>query len=125
MVCSRIDFVHHPVDDVVDHVDVTRRQVRRVLAELENAGYVEQVNTGPGVANEYDPVGTPSAGEVDLADRPTPRGGGREAQQECHTVNVRVFGVPAGDTPTVDRRDTVTCGTPLAPDTPLGESASG
>ena len=104
------------VADVADEVDVTKRQVRRVLDELDAAGYVSKVDTGPGVANEYDPVGQPNAGEVDLGDRPEAGDPGRTATKQYYTNNVRVFGGKAGDRPTRDTATPITRGAPPAPD---------
>ena len=84
------------IADVADTVDVTRRQVRRVLAELTEAGYLDVVGSGPGVATEYEPAGTPSAGEVELPERGDAVAGGsapgRNATYLTYTWNVRVFG---------------------------------
>ncbi|OYR75157.1 hypothetical protein [Halorubrum ezzemoulense] len=82
------------IGDVADAVDVTRRQVRRVLAELAEAGYLRRVDGGPGVANVYEPADTPGAGEVDLPRRgdAIAAEGGRDAHTQYHTWNVRVFG---------------------------------
>lgn len=52
------------VSDIVDDVDVSRRQVRRVLNEFASAGYLTKHEDGR--ANEYDPAATPTAGVVDL-----------------------------------------------------------
>ena len=84
------------IADVADTVDVTRRQVRRVLAELTEAGYLDVVGSGPGVATEYEPAGTPSAGEVELPERGDVVAGGsapgRTDTYLTYTWNVRVFG---------------------------------
>jgi len=69
-------------------VDVTKRTVRRTLAELADAGYLRRVREGDGVATEYEPTGpTPERAEYDL-----PQGGapGRSAQEVSYTANVRV-----------------------------------
>jgi len=82
------------VADVADAVDVTPRHVRRVLDELAEIGYIERHNTAPGVANEYDPVAQPDAGEVALPDRDTAAvtgvEPGRDATNKYYTWNVRV-----------------------------------
>ncbi|WP_418280829.1 hypothetical protein [Halorubrum sp. DTA98] len=93
------------IGDVADAVDVTRRQVRRVLAELAEAGYLRRVDGGPGVANVYEPADTPGAGEVDLPDRGDAirAEGGRAAHTQYYTWNVRVFG---GETPSGTARST-------------------
>ncbi|RLM59913.1 hypothetical protein, partial [Halorubrum sp. Atlit-26R] len=52
------------VSDIVDDIDVSRRQVRRVLNEFASAGYLTKHEDGR--ANEYDPAATPTAGVVDL-----------------------------------------------------------
>jgi DNA-binding transcriptional ArsR family regulator len=79
------------IADVADAVDVTRRQVRRVLAELADAGYIRRVDGGSGVANVYEPADTPGAGEVDLPEREASEPG-RTAHNQYYTWNVRVFG---------------------------------
>ena len=105
------------VADVVDAVDVKRRQVRRVLGELEAAGYVEQVSSGAGVATVYAPGDQPGAGEVDLAAREdaVDASAGRAVSQEYHTWNVRVVGgsptLSVGETPSPTRP----AGAPPAP----------
>jgi len=50
--------------DVGEHVDVGARQVRRVLNELTQAGYLMKRETGEGRANGYASVEAPSAGEA-------------------------------------------------------------
>jgi len=62
--------------DVCDSVDVTARQVRRVLVELIGRGYLHQTTTGPGRAHVYEPAAdAPRAGEVDLPERERCEGG--------------------------------------------------
>lgn len=107
------------VADVADAVDVTPRQVRRVLDELAEAGYIERHDTGPGVANEYDPVAQPDTGEVALPDRDTAAvtgvEPGRDAANKYYTWNVRVS---PGDTRLSTARTTTTAdmrGIPPAP----------
>jgi DNA-binding transcriptional ArsR family regulator len=90
------------IADVADAVDVTRRQVRRVLAELAEAGYIRRVGGGSGVANVYEPADTPGAGEVDLPEREA-ADPGRSPHNQYYTWNVRVFG---GETAPDTARDT-------------------
>lgn len=81
------------VADVADTVDVTKRQVRRVLAELADAGYIRRVSSGPGVATEYERIDDPSAGEAELPDRREAVAtdeAGRSPINEYYTWNVRV-----------------------------------
>jgi hypothetical protein len=90
--------------DVADSVDVSRRQVRRVLAELVEAGYLRRVGGGDGVANVYEPSSEPGAGEVELPERrdAVANGveGGHSATNQYYTWNVRVFaGEVGGDSP--------------------------
>ena len=87
--------------DVRDAVDVSGRQVRRVLAELVEAGYLRRDRRGEGLANVYKPAGdTPGAGEVDLPERSdaveNATGPGQSPSNQYYTWNVRVFG---GDSP--------------------------
>ena len=89
------------IGDVADAVDVSRRQVRRVLAELADAGYLERVTVGDGIATEYRPADTPGAGEVELPAREdaVDATAGHTAHNQYYTWNVRVFGGdPALDT---------------------------
>ncbi|PHQ39106.1 hypothetical protein DJ69_07920 [Halorubrum persicum] len=89
------------IADVADAVDVSRRQVRRVLAELSDAGYIRRVDGGDGLANVYEPADEPGAGEVDLPDRDdaVDADPGRSPLNQYYTWNVRVFGgEPAPDT---------------------------
>jgi len=80
--------------DVADTVDVSTRQVRRVLAELVEAGYLRHVGGGDGNAKVYEPAGSPGAGEVDLPERGAAVANGadpgRTATNEYYTWNVRV-----------------------------------
>ena len=83
--------------DVRDAVDVSPRQVRRVLAELVRAGYLRRDRRGEGRANVYEPAAnTPGAGEVDLPERADAVEAdgepGRRATNQYYTWNVRVFG---------------------------------
>ena len=79
---------------VADRVDVSRRQVRRVLAELTEAGYIQHLKGGDGTAKVYTPVDTPGAGEVDLPDRgdvvSSVGPAGHDAHNEYYTWDVRV-----------------------------------
>jgi hypothetical protein len=82
--------------DVRDAVDVSARQVRRVLAELVDAGYLQRVGGGAGRANVYERVDEPGAGEVDLPERGDAVAATGEAgsprSKQYYTWNVRVFG---------------------------------
>jgi DNA-binding transcriptional ArsR family regulator len=82
--------------DVRDAVDVGPRQVRRVLGELAEAGYVELVDSGAGIATTYSQVGQPGADEVSLPEReeaiPSVDEPGRAADNQYYTWNVRVRG---------------------------------
>ncbi|RLM62552.1 hypothetical protein [Halorubrum sp. Atlit-26R] len=82
------------IADVADAVDVSRRQVRRVLVELTDAGYIRRVDGGDGLANVYEPAAEPGAGEVDLPDRDDAVAAqpGRSSLNQYYTWNVRVFG---------------------------------
>ena len=99
------------VGDVADSVDVSRRQVRRVLDEFASAGYLEKHHTGDGVANEFSPGENPSAGEVELPsvamDPDTSRKG------PIYTGNVRVWPLEDRDR----RRSRPSRSTLPAPDT--------
>jgi hypothetical protein len=106
------------VADVADHVDVTKRQVRRVLSELSNAGYLDVVSSGDGVATVYDPRNTPGAGEVELPERGevvSADAPGQDPTTVYYTWNVRVHGDPArqhgGESPSPRRA----AGAPPAP----------
>jgi len=83
--------------DVRDAVDVGPRQVRRVLAELVDAGYLRRVSSGDGIASVYERADEPGAGEVDLPERGEAVAGGGEPGRSPHnqyyTWNVRVSGV--------------------------------
>ncbi len=76
-------------------VEVKSRQVRRVLDELVDAGYLQRTEGGPGVAHEYEQVGDPGAGEVSIPDRdeavPDTDLPGRSSSNTYYTRNVRVF----------------------------------
>ena len=89
--------------DVRSAVDVGDRQVRRVLGELVDAGYLQRTDGGPGVAHEYDQVGEPGAGEVSIPDRdeavPDTDPPGHSSSNTYYTRNVRVF---ASDRPRKD-----------------------
>ncbi|TSD13566.1 hypothetical protein DP107_12180 [Haloglomus irregulare] len=72
---------------------MTKRQVRRVLAVLAEAGYIRTVRADPGVAKAYEPAGAPGAGEASLPDQEeavdaTPPG--QAPSKEYYTWNVRV-----------------------------------
>jgi len=80
------------VSDVEGAVDVKRRQVQRVLGQLEDAGYVRRVRGGDGTAAVFQPASQPGAGEAELpardgavADEPR-----RSSDTEYYTWNVAV-----------------------------------
>jgi hypothetical protein len=56
------------VADVVDDVDVEARQVRRVLNEFADLGYLDKREVGAGRANHYATRDEPRSGEVSLPD---------------------------------------------------------
>jgi hypothetical protein len=108
--------------DVADAVDVTNRQVRRVLAEFVDAGYLERHDPGEGLANEYTERDTPGAGEVSFEGGLTPSdtaSPGQASFDEVYTANVRVAGVKSSRLPC-----TQGCGSQLpAPGVPaVGEN---
>lgn len=80
--------------DIGGAVDVSTRHVRRVLAELVEAGYLRHVGGGDGTAKVYESAGAPGAGEVKLPDRSNAvangAAAGRGATKEYYTWNVRV-----------------------------------
>ena len=83
------------LSDVADAVDVGKRQVRRVLNEFAEAGYLERHDPGDGLANEYTPIDQPGAGEAkiegvtpDVESEP-----GQDDLEVYYTANVRVPGV--------------------------------
>jgi len=87
--------------DVREVVDVSDRHVRRVLAELADAGYVRRVEASPGRATTYERVDDPNAGDVSLPEREeavSVADPGHTASNEYYTWNVRVFGGDMGDT---------------------------
>ena len=109
--------------DVRDVVDVTPRQVRRVLAELTDAGYVRRVEESPGRATTYERVDDPSAGEVDLPARGDAVGAapGRTDTNLTYTWNVRVHGADPG----LERSSTETSpGTARGPPAPSSAAAT-
>jgi predicted transcriptional regulator of viral defense system len=57
------------VADVVEHIEVSHRHVRRVLDEFAATGYVQRTETGSGQANRYTSLDEPRTGEVALLDR--------------------------------------------------------
>lgn len=71
--------------DVEDVVDVSRRQVQRVLAEFVEAGYLTREDGEPGTAHTYTPTSQPGAGEVDLPGEVRPEAG--PPRQEPHSVS--------------------------------------
>ena len=81
--------------DVRPAVDVKSRQVRRVLGELVDAGYLAREDGGPERAHSYERLDDLGAGEVSIPDRDeavpdteTPR---RSSSHTHYTRNVRVF----------------------------------
>jgi hypothetical protein len=90
--------------DVADAVDVSRRQINRILGEFVAAGYIERVEQSPGTATVYAARGQPGAGEAELPARSdavdassdaTPR---QSPQNKSYTWNVGVRdGPPGGD----------------------------
>ncbi|MFW6382417.1 MAG: hypothetical protein ACOCZD_00070 [Haloferacaceae archaeon] len=106
--------------DVRDVVDVTPRQVRRVLAELAEAGYVRRVDEAEGRATTYERVDDPGAGDVELPSRDKAVASRTSPVTEYYTWNVRVRGGDAARTP-VDRPGGVgVIGAPPAPDAAAG-----
>ena len=107
------------VADVADAVDVSNRQVRRVLDELDEAGYVDKIETGDGVANEYDGLEQPAAGEVELPDRDVAVASGsppgHDPYGDTYTVNVRVRGGETAVPPPREPTPTRARGAPPAP----------
>jgi len=88
--------------DVREVVDVSDRHVRRVLAELADAGYVRRVEASPGRATTYERVDDPTAGDVSLPERDeavSVGDPGHTVSNEYYTWNVRVFGGQRADTP--------------------------
>ena len=105
--------------DVADSVDVSRRQVRRVLAELVEAGYIRHVGGGNGVAKVYEPSSDPGAGEVDLPERgdavASDTAPGPTATNQYYTWNVRVRGGDAGGDTPQQPAEVRQCGAPPSP----------
>lgn len=90
--------------DVADAVDVGKRQVRRILAEFVDAGYLDRHDPGEGRANVHTPTAQPSAGEVDIGPA-TPQldtEAGQDGLEETYTANVRVTGVNSGEYPRLE-----------------------
>ncbi|MUW14787.1 hypothetical protein GJ633_09010 [Halorubrum sp. CBA1125] len=112
--------------DVREAVDVGPRQVRRVLAELADAGYIRRVEEAPGRATTYERVDEPGAGEVELPDRgEAVAATGHTATNVPYTWNVRVFGgetTPSAGDPASPTRVTHA---PPAPDTVDGVEPPG
>jgi hypothetical protein len=84
--------------DVHSAVDVGERQVRRVLSELVDAGYLQREDGGPGRAHSYERIDDPGAGEVSIPDRDdaVPDTPGRSSSNTYYTRNVRVFAPDRG-----------------------------
>ncbi|WP_066417047.1 hypothetical protein [Halorubrum aethiopicum] len=112
--------------DVREVVDVGPRQVRRVLAELADAGYIRRVEEAPGRATTYERVDEPGAGEVELPERDEAVAtGGHAATNVPYTWNVRVFGGEI-DPPAAEPASPVrVTGAPPAPDTVDGVEPPG
>lgn len=93
------------ISDVSDAVDVGRRQVRRVLNEFADAGYLERHDPGEGLANEYTPMDQPGAGETELDDvaPDLESGAGQNSLEVTYTTNVRVSGVKNSTLPRTTR----------------------
>jgi hypothetical protein len=77
---------------------VSERQVRRVLSELVDAGYLQREDGGPGRAHSYKRIDDPGAGEVSIPDRDdaVPNTPGRSLSDTYYTKNVRVFDPDCG-----------------------------
>jgi hypothetical protein len=103
--------------DVRDAVDVSDRHVRRVLAELGDAGYVRRVDASAGRATTYERVDEPSAGDVDLPARPSAVSAdpGHTPTNEYYTWNVRVRGGDQAVTPADTAPSTTATRAPPAP----------
>jgi hypothetical protein len=112
------------IGDVSPAVDVGDRQVRRVLSELVDAGYLQREDRGPGRAHAYDQVGDPGAGEVSIPDRDevVPDTPGLSSSNVYYTGNVRVFG---GDTRGTDVSTTTPAVSIRAPPAPGTIEATG
>ena len=109
------------VADVATAVDVTKRQVRRVLGELVEAGYLRRVSEADGQASTFEPAAAsqPGAGEVELPERSEAVAAepGRSPHNQYYTWNVRVWRVTEADSP-LERADHAgTLGAPPAPAT--------
>ena len=115
------------VADVADAVDVSRRQVRRVLADLAEAGYIQRVSAGDGVATVYAPGDQPGAAEVDLPDRETAvdATAGHTASKEYYTWNVRVAGGETAPETGSPEPSTRPVGAPPAPEAVEGSGPRG
>jgi hypothetical protein len=99
-----------------DGVEIGSRQVRRLLAELTDDGHLQQHDTGPGVAAEYELDESDSSSEDGTADlEAAPDAGpeadpGQEPLEYLYTWNVRVD----------SRSETAT--PPASPSRPPGEA---
>jgi hypothetical protein len=91
------------VSDVVDSVNVGRRQVQRILDEFRQAGYLQRHDPGVGLANEFTASGNPGAGEVELPqgnlNAPTADNPDTDSKEIYYTWTV---GVATGDQGNVD-----------------------
>ena len=84
------------VSDVAEAVDVSRRQVRNVLDDFAQAGYLDKHHTGDGLANEFAPQGAPSAGEVSLPELEIDIDPETSRMGIYYTSNFRVIGLNDG-----------------------------
>lgn len=80
----------------LDEIDVGRRHLRRILSELDTAGYLTRVVDHDGVAGEYTTTGdAPDTHAVGgLPETPAPGAGespGDSSQEVSYTANVRVY----------------------------------
>jgi hypothetical protein len=104
------------ISDLVEEVDCSRETIRRTLNEFAALGYLDKHETKDGLANDYQSLAEPGAGEVELPDLDDPftpdgapdRGGESEGDDHhrspitrCYTWNVEV---DAGDLSNSPRR---------------------
>jgi DNA-binding transcriptional ArsR family regulator len=99
------------VSDVAEHVDASRRQIQRALNEFTDAGYVEKHETGEGVANSFERVSSPGAGEVDVGEVDAEPALNRDSSRLdiSYTVNV---GVPGLRDPSLPAKGALTSALP-------------
>jgi hypothetical protein len=81
------------IGDVSPAVDVGNRQVRRILSEFVDAGYLQREDGGPGHAHIYSQAEDPGAGEVSIPNRDdvVPAAPRQSSSNVYYTWNVRVF----------------------------------